>query len=257
MRTLRYYGGKSPLRTGRWVASLLPVRKSYVEPFAGMLGVLLSRGKSRFEVANDLDGRIVEWWRVVRDDSEELARRLALTPYSKTVFDEAYEQLDSAVGVDLAWCVSVVLGQGYTASLEHSGWRAAAEANYQSLGRSWATLPDSLCWLSWRLQDVMLECRDALELLGGWVCHDDCVVYCDPPYRGLGLYGADVDLEEMADVLRGCKADVAVSGYVSCGWDELLGWDRHDHETFTSLGRGGEPRVECLWTNFRLQGRLL
>ena len=61
LSALRYYGGKNAQhRTGRWIASMLPYDKGYVEPFAGMLGVLLQRRRSAAEMVNDADGNLID-----------------------------------------------------------------------------------------------------------------------------------------------------------------------------------------------------
>ena len=44
----------------------------FVEPFAGMFLVLLNRPKSKVEIINDINDRIVNYARVVRDQPEEL-----------------------------------------------------------------------------------------------------------------------------------------------------------------------------------------
>ena len=94
-----YLGGKSATRkdgNGAWITSLLPpvVRgQVYCEPFAGMLGVLLQRRKAAQEIVNDIDDRIVNWWRVVRDQPEEFARSIRYTPHSRVEFEAATERM--------------------------------------------------------------------------------------------------------------------------------------------------------------------
>ena len=69
LMAMQWWGGKAATRPGgsnRWIRSRLPVRSAYVEPFAGMLGVLLARPRVSVEVVNDLDGRVVNWWTQVR-----------------------------------------------------------------------------------------------------------------------------------------------------------------------------------------------
>ena len=65
-------GGKSSKsisQTGAWIAGLLPPpekRQTYLEPFCGMLGVLLQRSPPGHEIVNDADGAVINWWRTVR-----------------------------------------------------------------------------------------------------------------------------------------------------------------------------------------------
>ena len=96
-----WVGGKSAYAatgTGKWIAGLLPppgAAYSYIEPFAGMLGVLLQRQPARREIANDLDGDVINWWRVVRDYPAELGELLDWTPgWSAAMFEEAVANLN-------------------------------------------------------------------------------------------------------------------------------------------------------------------
>ena len=101
LRALGWVGGKSlhgAHRTGKWIAGLLPpvgTTYTYIEPFCGMLGVMLQRPKHRREIANDLDGDLINWWRAVRDYPQELGDRLDWSPgWSAALFGEAVEVLN-------------------------------------------------------------------------------------------------------------------------------------------------------------------
>jgi len=62
---LRYHGGK--FRLAPWILKFFPPHGCYVEPYGGAAGVLLRKPKSYAEVYNDMDGDIVNFFRVVRD----------------------------------------------------------------------------------------------------------------------------------------------------------------------------------------------
>jgi DNA adenine methylase len=80
-----YYGGKMTIAAR--IAAALPQHGHYVEPFAGSLAILLAKRPSRMETVNDLDGAIVEFWRILRDEPAELARACALTPHSRAEWE--------------------------------------------------------------------------------------------------------------------------------------------------------------------------
>jgi DNA adenine methylase len=76
-----WYGGKySHLE---WLLPLLPQCHHYCEPFAGSGAVLLNRAASPVETYNDLDGEVVNFFRVLREQSDELIRSIGLTPFSR------------------------------------------------------------------------------------------------------------------------------------------------------------------------------
>src|SRR4051794_6683840 len=84
-----YYGGKTTLADR--IASLLPAHTHYVEPFAGSLAVLLAKSRSKMETVNDLDQDLMTFWRVLRDQPDELARRMTLTPHARAEQSAAYD----------------------------------------------------------------------------------------------------------------------------------------------------------------------
>ena len=88
---MRYHGGK--WRIAPWVIGHFPAHRVYVEPFGGAAGVLLRKPPAAAEIYNDLDGEIVNVFRVLRDPNlnEQLARLCYLTPYSRAEHDLAQE----------------------------------------------------------------------------------------------------------------------------------------------------------------------
>ena len=97
---LGYYGGKSPKgKIGPWIAGILPWHRDscYVEPFAGMLGVLLCRRPVQIEIVNDRDGNLVCWWRMVRDHPKKFANLVMQTPRSRDLYREACLRLKAGI----------------------------------------------------------------------------------------------------------------------------------------------------------------
>lgn len=85
---LNYPGAKWDMAP--WICSLLPKHRSYLEPFFGSGAVLFNKQPSAIETVNDVDGDIVNFFSVLRDSPEELANRIALTPYARDVFEDAH-----------------------------------------------------------------------------------------------------------------------------------------------------------------------
>ncbi len=272
LRALPYLGGKSSSSnqgTGRWIASLLPQEREvcYVEPFAGMLGVLLQRPRATYEIANDLDGRIVNWWRVMRDRPDDLLAKLACTPNARAEYEAQLGRLNDPDPLVQALAVSVVIEQSVTGALAStpSSWRRKFIIKHGGR-QSWAGRIASLERVAARIRDVQFECCDATELLARTADMTDVVVYADPPYPSAAAshkYGGDVlDRAALTEVLSQHRGRVAVSGY-GAEWDHL-GFVRHEHATMSSaLGNvtsGTQvPKTEVLWTNYQpiTQGTLL
>src|SRR6202044_3857688 len=76
-----WYGGKFSHLD--WLLPLLPEAHHYCEPYAGSAAELLNRAAAPVETYNDIDGEVVNFFRVLREDPEELTRLIKLTPFSR------------------------------------------------------------------------------------------------------------------------------------------------------------------------------
>lgn len=251
-----YYGGKTTL--AQRIADMLPAHRHYVEPFAGSLAVLLAKPPSKLETINDLDEDLMTFWRVLRDRGDELANLAAMTPHSRAEHKAAR---DLAVPDDLerARRVWVLLSQGRTGTLRTTGWRY-----YSDPAGTSTPMPGYLAGYvkrmppaAWRLRQVSLECRDALDVIRDYGDKSEVCIYADPPYvgttRSVGYrheMTADGAHRTLAEALLSCKAAVVLSGYHSPLYDDLYdGWHRVEMAAGTGQAGGYQSRTEVLWTN--------
>ena len=82
---LSYIGGKRTL--AKQVIEILPVRTTYVEPFAGGAHVFFHKEPSKVEVLNDLDGEIVNFFRVCQQHYQEFLRYCRFLLVSRGWYD--------------------------------------------------------------------------------------------------------------------------------------------------------------------------
>jgi DNA adenine methylase len=82
-----WYGGKYSHLD--WLLPFLPRTKHFCEPYGGSAAVLLNREPSPIETYNDLDGDLVNFFRVLRNKKEELIEKIGLTPFSHEEFSRA------------------------------------------------------------------------------------------------------------------------------------------------------------------------
>ncbi len=253
-KTLPYYGGKNGGNpNGRWVASLLPAdtNVSYCEPFAGMLGVLMQRPQARMEMVNDLNGDIINWWRMIRDKPTQMARAIALTPWSRAEVKRAGELLRSGKGTKLqralALFINVQQSIGHSAHAT-SSWAFKLKRN--SPLTHWTG--DEVAAMAERLKSVQIECWDALKVIKRYTSQPDAVLYIDPPYQTADTtpYGkVEIDWSELGREMKAQKGRVAVSGYGD-EWDALR-WRKNYFPTNASVRPGKHTsRTEVLWTNY-------
>lgn len=267
-----WYGGKfSHLE---WLLPLLPECHHYCEPFAGSGAVLLNRAPSAVETYNDIDGDVVTFFRVLRDQHDELVRAIALTPFAREEYhlsingdDEGISDVERARRFYIR-ARQTRTGLAQTASLGRwANCKDTSRSGMSGVVSRWLGGVEALDDIAHRLLRVQIENRPAVDILR---LYDSptTLFYCDPPYlhatRGDSkAYGFEMDEDEhrnFADAANGCKGKVAVSGYdhplmaelfPSKRWTKTLGIDKTIHSTKST-------RQEVLWTNYKhnIQGSL-
>lgn len=261
MRTpLTYYGGKQ--RLARQIVPLMPSHRVYFEPFAGGAAVLFAKPRVERETLNDLDGRVVRFWRALRDRPEDLARAVLLTPYSREEWEIDKAEPDPADDVEAARRFLVWVDQSF--SREGTGW-SPPSILFDRRGRwqagVWQNLPDKLVAAATRLAGVALENGDALDLIPRYD-QPDAVIYCDPPYASTSAhrlepakgYRHDDDgtlWPRLVEVLREIEhAAVLLSGY-PCEAADALGWPsvslKHQRTVQARAGGKLSAAPEVLW----------
>ena len=257
LKGLGYYGGKAGYGKAEWIASLLPWERDtmYVEPFAGMLGVLLAREPVKNEIVNDLDGNLVNWWRVVREQPDEFGWLVETMPHSRDEYNQALARLNdeslSAINRALAFHTCISQSVMHTTASGPKQWRRVLNTRTGSLGR-WRS--ERVAALAERVWNVQLENCDALDLLCKMETRESAVIYCDPPYASANTtpYLYNVDVTEMERSLQRQQGRVLVSGYGD-EWDSL-GWRRVEHKTISwnnaTKSKPSTSRIEVAWMNY-------
>ena len=220
---LSYYGGKARIAT-QIVPHLMAIPHTvYVEPFFGGGAVLYAKGKidrgnSHYyrEAVNDLNKQLITFWRVAREQPEELARWIELTPYSQEEYREArkiYNNPSEYSDLKVAWATYIQCNMSFANKIE-AGW--AANVINCNLATTWvnraARLPD--CFE--RLKDVYIGCEDALSFVKRFDCPHG-LIYADPPYPGTNQghydgYTPD-DYQALCDALDSCQSSYILSNY--------------------------------------------
>lgn len=258
---LRYHGGKWLLAP--WIISHHPPHRVYVEPYCGAASVLLTKPRSYSEVINDLDGELMNLFRVVRDRGGELVRALKRTPYARAGYYEAMgpageEVKDAELEDARRLVVRSYMGFGSDShnAARRSGFRANSNRSGTTPAHDWANYPRALVAIMRRLRGVVIENRDALAIIAQQDS-PQTLFYCDPPYlmetRSDKAHSAhcyahemsDTEHVELAKALRAVKGVVVLSGYDSDLYRDLYaGWRTVTKETYAD---GARARTEMLW----------
>lgn len=253
MPPMPYFGGKA--RIAAEVVKHFPEHARYVEPFAGSCAVLFAKPVETYEVVNDLDGRLIRFWRTLRDKGDELERACALTPHSRIEYYEAKTKGIDDDDVEDARRLWVLFTQSISGAYKGAGWRAPGPTR-KSPGQHFSRFHERFHGLADRLRHVTLENQHYQNLLPRYLDDDQTLLYVDPPYLAdtrttKEEYVHDMSSEEEHRDLLGflvrAKGPVVLSGYESDLYDELIPeWTRVPIGTQT---QNGGDRTEVLFIN--------
>lgn len=256
---LHYPGGKK--RLASWLVSKMPPHHSYLEPFFGGGAVLFEKTPAPIETVNDLDGDVVNFFRVIREQEsrERLKEWLEYTPYAREVYEDSFREPRDEIERAGFFAVHSMQSHGFRLSGD-CGWKKDVHGREDAYAlRYWNELPGTLAGLATRLKKVQIENRPALELIRAFN-HPNVLIYCDPPYvlstRGRKQYRhemTDDDHRELLKELCKSRAMVMLSGYDCELYEEYLkDWRTVQIDT---RAQNNLHRTETLWMNFEPQGQ--
>lgn len=259
-----WYGGKYSHLD--WLLPLLPEIQHYCEPFGGSAAVLFNRMPAPVETYNDIDGELVNFFRVLRDDKDNLLEAIGLTPFSREEFERAIQNPTEPIS-DLERARrffirarQVRTGLAQTAS---SGRWAhcllTSRAGMAGAVSRWLGSVEGLSEIAQRLLRVQIEHAPAVEVIRRYDS-EQTLFYCDPPYphdsRGddnaYAFEMTDEDHRELAEVLHQVKGKVALSSYKSQLMSMLYGDWQCIEAPARKVYSVKQERVELLWINYSL-----
>lgn len=260
---MRYHGAK--FRLAEWVISFFPEHECYVEPFGGAAGVLMQKPRSYAEVYNDLDGDIVNVFRVLQNKkmSKQLIKACVLTPFSRDEFVDCFKPSDDPIERARRTLFRAEAGFGTGSTTGHrTGFRNDSKRKYSLASHIWSKYPERIANFGNRLQAVIIENRPAVDIINQ-TDSVDTLFYLDPPYvldtRKINnsgrVYRHEMDNDqhvELLELILGVDGYVVLSGYDNSIYSDILkGWEKHSKKARISAGRGTGIREECIWLNLR------
>lgn len=188
-------GGKS-----RLVKQIIPLfpddNKFYAEVFGGAAWVLLNKNNCLIEIFNDIDGNIVNLFRIIRDFPGEFASRLNYDLVARETFDK-YKEIDLQYldPFDRAVKYYYVYCNSFSSDLSTFIKRDRITNPNRFIKR----LPTLLERFSERMESVVIENLDFKEFFNKYN-GKEWLYYLDPPYYGVEGYTQPFQEEEHKDL---------------------------------------------------------
>lgn len=255
-----YFGGK--YTHVDWVIKHLPQTKSYVEVFGGSAVILINKKPCPIETYNDINSTVVNFFRVLRENPDELLNKIFLTPYSKEEYFFCYKNINATKdNVERARRFYVAVGQSFNGTYaRQTGWKMSTKESRAIISEAinrWISKLPNLVVIIERLRRVQIANYDFRQIFKKFD-GPDTLLYCDPPYmhekrcnnNEYQFEMTDTDHLELLEICKAAKGKVAISGY-----DNPL-YNKHLKNFYKSVAKEKCTNMfhsvskEILWTNY-------
>jgi DNA adenine methylase len=258
-----WYGGKYSHLD--WLLPLLPDSLHFCDVFGGSAAVLINRKPSPIETYNDIDSELVNFFRVLRDQKDDLIEAIGLTPFSREELSAACSKEKDLSDLERARRFFVRARQvrtGLAQTASAGRWahcKLTSRAGMAGAVSRWLGSVEDLSLIAQRLLRVQIENAPALEVIKRYDS-PETLFYCDPPYVH-GTRGdtkayrhemTDFDHCALAEVLHRVQGKVALSGYQGSLYDKLYRDWRCIEAPAKLCHSVKQERTEALWLNYDL-----
>lgn len=187
-----------------------PSHTCYVEVFAGGAALYFLRPPAQVEVINDINGELVNLYRVVKNHLEEFVRQFKFALSSREVFKWLQDTPpETLTDIQRAARFFYLQQHAFGGKVEGQTWGTATTTPAVNLLR----IEETLSAAHLRLASAHIENLDWAKCIERYD-RPHTFFYLDPPYWQTEGYGVDFGLdqyEKMADMLRKLKGKAIVS----------------------------------------------
>lgn len=256
---LRWKGGKHGLR--QEIVSLIPKHIVYVEVFMGAGWVFYYKPKSKVEVINDINGDLMNFYRCVKNNFDELVASFEWDLYSRELFDSVIDARNtSKTDIQKAHDFFIENRSHFGANMDRDyNWGYSRTTTTNGCHFNFDNFKEFILPAYKRLAKVFIE-NDTFDKILSRYDSEDTFFFCDPPYFQTEGYNKTTFGNEeyilLKNMLTECKGRWLVTlnrcDYVS---DLFKGYYFKDTNVNYSIG-GGNNQVdggEVIITNYPLK----
>ncbi|EMJ7958869.1 TPA: DNA adenine methylase [Escherichia coli] len=204
-----WIGGKR--RLAKHILPLFPAHTCYVEPFCGAAALYFLKTPSKTEVINDINGELVNLYRVVKHHLEEFVRQFKWALVSRQIYKWLQDTPEETLtDIQRAARFYYLQKQAFGGKVvDHSFGTSTTSSPRFNLLR----IEEELSMAHLRLSRTLIEHLDWHQCIERYD-RPHTLFYCDPPYWGTEGYGVEFGLENydhMADLARSIKGKMIIS----------------------------------------------
>ncbi|KAA6347886.1 hypothetical protein EZS27_004666 [termite gut metagenome] len=219
---INWYGGKQYL--SRHILEILPDHDIYTEAFCGGASLFwLKQPAKEYEILNDINGDLVNFFRVVKNDFDSLKELVTNSVYDRDDFEYArfilcYNKYFTSV--QRAWALWFLSKTSFLVQLN------SFCVNNRFMNRLQNSMDNFNIELSQRFRGVAIENIDALDFIKKYD-KPNALHFLDPPYLGTscGLYKGMFHVEqfkELLDILLSLNGKFILTTYTNSIIDDYI-----------------------------------
>jgi DNA adenine methylase len=251
---LTWIGGKFYLL--KYLNKLLNTKhRIYVEAFGGAGHLLFYKQKSEIEVYNDIDKRLVNFFRVIKNENDFKKFKEIIQNYkfSKKSFIEAKENINKTNDkIKQAIYFFILNRLSYAGNCKTYSKSLDKRKSYKNIIKFYLDYAHN------RLKDVIIENLDFKDCILKYDSKDT-LFFIDPPYlESRGLYDYELTIErhlELLKLVKSCKAKV-----ILCSDDnelykkELKDWNKKiiKNYLFMVKAKKRKRRLDIIYYNYEI-----
>lgn len=204
-----WMGGKS--RLADKILPLFPNHTCYVEPFAGAAALFFKKEPSKVEVLNDINGELVNLYRVLQHHLEEFVRQFKWTIKSRQVFEwEKTKRPETLTDIQRAARFFYLQKLAFGGKVDGQTYGTGTT---KMGGINLLRVEEDLSMAHLRLHQVNIENLNWATCVKRYD-RPHTLFYLDPPYWGTAGYGVEFGLDEyikMAELAMSIKGNMIIS----------------------------------------------
>lgn len=204
-----WIGGKR--RLAKHILPLFPAHQCYVEPFCGAAALFFMKPPAKAEVLNDINGEVINLYRVVQHHLEEFVRQFKWALSSREMFHWLQITPEKTL-TDIQRAARFYYLQKLTFGAKVEG-RTFGTATTSPPRLNLLRLEEDLSTAHLRLANALIERLDWRECVRRYD-RPHTLFYLDPPYWQTTGYGVEFGLDQyqiMAELARTIQGQMIIS----------------------------------------------
>lgn len=251
---IKWVGGKSKLV--RKILPIIPEHKGFVEVFGGSAIVLLNKKPSKWEVLNDFDSNLINFWSVVQTAHDQLIKSFEWELVSRERFEEykrKYKENDFDDAIERAKVFYYLVKAGFGADMKNPVFGTGKDRNRLRLEQVEQDIKDAYK----RIQKVTIE-NKSFEDIFRIYDSEDTFFFLDSPYRNTKQYATGKFTDEQYKQLAECCKNAKGKWLYTINNDEYIkelfkDFNVITHDVFYSVCKADSGRTnfkELIITNY-------